>query len=290
MQSATFTGIDLLTPTDIERLCAAHGLRPSRALGQNFLADANTARRIARLAAVGPQDRVVEIGPGVGSLTLALAETGASVLAVERDRHLLPVLAEVTGSLGNVEVFQGDALDIDWSRLLGPPPPDGAPGPWILVSNLPYNVATPIVATVLESVPQVGRMLVMVQREVAERLAAPPGTRAGGAISVKVAYFSEAEVVGRVPPTVFMPRPKVDSSLVAFRRRSAPAVAVGSPERLFALVRAGFAHRRKMLRRALSGVVPDAAATLANAGIDAEARAEQLSLDDWARLTEAVHS
>ena len=170
--------MDLLTRREIDALLSAHGLRASRALGQHFLADPNTARKIARLAEVGPGDRVLEIGPGVGSLTLALAETGASVLALERDRHLIPVLRDVTAALENVEIVEGDALHADWGDVLGD-------GPWAMASNLPYNIATPLLAELLESAPHVQRMLVMVQREVAERLVAPPGNRVAGGISVK---------------------------------------------------------------------------------------------------------
>ena len=162
-----------LSPRQVRDLLDRYGLAPSRALGQNFVADPNTVRRIARLAGVGPGDRVVEIGPGLGSLTLALAETGASVTAVEVDRHLLPALHEVVDPAG-VRVVHGDALRLDWDAVLGPP---GDGPPWALVANLPYNVATPLVLDLLAGVPAIDRMLVMVQREVGERLAARPGTR-----------------------------------------------------------------------------------------------------------------
>ncbi|HEX4978920.1 MAG TPA: 16S rRNA (adenine(1518)-N(6)/adenine(1519)-N(6))-dimethyltransferase RsmA [Acidimicrobiales bacterium] len=258
-------------------LIAEHGLRPSRALGQNFVADANTVRRIARIAGVGPGDRVVEIGAGLGSLTLALAETGADVTAIEIDRYLLPVLRKVVEPHG-VTVVEGDALRLDWSRLLG----DDA---WVLVANLPYNVATPLVADLLDGVPQIGRMVVMVQREVAHRLAAAPGDPAYGAVSVKVAYWASARLVGRVPPAVFVPQPRVESALVEIvRRPDGPAVdpAVVTPARLFEVVRAGFAHRRKMLRGALAGVVaPDA---FDAAGVRPESRAEELDVEAWGRL------
>ena len=261
----------LLSPTDVRGLLAAHDLRPSRALGQNFLADPNTARRIVRLAGVGPGDRVLEVGPGVGSLTVALAEAvspGGEVLALELDRHLLPVLSEVVGGVPAVRVVQGDALTADYDTLLG------GRGPWTMVSNLPYNVATPLVARLLDEVPQVRVMSVMVQKEVAERLAAPPGTPSCGAISVKVAYHATAAVVGVVPPTVFLPRPKVDSAVVRFERRPTPPVDVPSPDGLFALARAGFGQRRKTLRQslrpALGGRVE---AVLAEAGIPPMLRA-----------------
>jgi 16S rRNA (adenine1518-N6/adenine1519-N6)-dimethyltransferase len=255
---------------------AEHDIRPSRALGQNFVVDPNTVRRIARLAAVGPGDHVVEIGAGLGSLTLALVETGAEVTAVEVDRHLLPALRSVVEPAG-VAVVEGDAMRLDWKELLGD-------RRWVLVANLPYNVATPLVADLLDHVPAVARMLVMVQREVGERLAAGAGEDAYGAVSVKVAYWATAAVVGRVPPTVFLPQPKVESALVAITRRAAPAT--DAPyDRLFELVRAGFATRRKMLRRALAGLVTPE--QFAAAGVAPEARAEDLDVATWGRLAAA---
>ena len=266
-------------------LLDTHGLRPSRALGQNFVADPNTVRRIARLAGVGTGDRVVEIGAGLGSLTLALAETGASVTAVELDRYLVPVLRSVVEP--RARVVEGDALRLDWGALLGGSGADanGDDASWVLVANLPYNVATPLVLDLLDGVPAIGRMLVMVQREVGERLAAGVGAPGYGAVSVKVAYWATARVVGRVPPTVFVPQPNVDSALVSIERRvGGPAVApsVVSAARLFEVVRAGFAHRRKMLRGTLAGVVPPHA--FAVAGVRPEARAEELDVEAWGRL------
>jgi 16S rRNA (adenine1518-N6/adenine1519-N6)-dimethyltransferase len=267
-----------LSPRQVRDLLAEHGLSPSRALGQNFVADPNTVRRIARLAEVGEGDQVVEIGPGLGSLTVALAETGARVTAVELDRHLLPALRSVVEPLG-VEVVQGDAMRLDWDELLTS---SGVPGrPWALVANLPYNVATPLVLDLLAGVPAIEHMLVMVQREVAERLAAGPGSKAYGIPSVKVAYRARAEVVGRVPPTVFIPPPRVESALVRLRRLPSPAVDA-DPDRLFALVEAGFGQRRKMVRRSLAGLVD--AAGFERAGVRPDARAEELDLDEWARL------
>ena len=265
-----------LTVADISDLLARHGLHPSRALGQNFVVDPNTVRRIARLAGVGPGDRVVEIGAGLGSLTLALLETGAAVTAVEVDRHLLGPLREVVEPHG-ATVVAGDALRLDWPALLGE-------GPWALVANLPYNVATPLVADLLDGVPAITTMLVMVQREVGERLAASAGDEAYGAVSVKVAYWATARVVGKVGPNVFLPQPKVDSALVAIERRPTPAVdpALVRPERLFAVVRAGFGQRRKMLRRSLAGVVAPEA--FGRAGVAPEARPEELDVGAWGRL------
>ena len=272
-----------LSPREASELLAAHGLSPSRALGQNFVVDPNTVRRIARLAAVGPGDHVVEIGAGLGSLTLALAETGATVTAVEIDRHVLPVLrsvlAERAPAGSTVTVVEGDAMHLDWRSTLA-----GAPS-WVLVANLPYNVATPLVLDVLDDVPEVERLLVMVQKEAGERLAAGVGAAAYGIPSVKVAYHATASLVGTVGPNVFLPKPKVESVLVSIVRRPGGPAVTADPTRLFALVRAGFGQRRKMLRRSLAGLVTPEA--FAAAGVAPTARAEELSIDDWARLTEA---
>jgi 16S rRNA (adenine1518-N6/adenine1519-N6)-dimethyltransferase len=265
------------TPSSIRALLAEQGLEPSRALGQNFVADPNTVRRIVRLAGVGPGDRVLEIGAGLGSLTLALREVDAEVTAIELDRHLLPILRRVAEPAG-ATVVEGDAMDLDWDALLGPVDPAR---PWVLVANLPYNIATPLVLDLLRDAPQIDRMLVMVQLEVGERLAGHPGSKAYGIPSVKVAWWAEAKVVGRVPPTVFIPPPRVDSALVEIRRRP-PAGDETTRAAVFALVEAGFNQRRKMLRRSLAGrLAPEA---FAAAGIRPESRAEELTLDDWLRL------
>lgn len=259
-------------------LLARHGLAPRRARGQNFVVDPNTVRRIARIAGVGPGDHVVEVGAGLGALTLALAETGARVTAIEVDDGLVRALREVLADRPGVELVHADATALDWGRIA---PADGRA---VLVSNLPYNVATPLVADLLDGAPGIARMLVMVQREVGERLVAGPGDEAYGAVSVKVAYWATARLAGDVPRDVFLPVPRVDSVLVEIVRRARPPVDADR-ERLMALVRAGFAHRRKMLRRALSGLV-DAAAFDA-AAVAPTARAEELGLDDWARLERA---
>ena len=263
---------------DITNLLEEHSLSPRRAFGQNFVADPNTVRRIARLAGVGPGDRVIEVGAGLGALTLALAETGARVTAIEVDDGLVRALGEVLAGHPDVELLNADATTLDWARLA---PPGGRA---VLVSNLPYNVATPLVADLLDGAPGIARMLVMVQREVGERIVAGPGDGAYGAVSVKVAYWAVARLAGDVPRDVFLPVPRVDSVLVEIVRRDRPAVDADRA-RLMALVRAGFAHRRKMLRRALAGLV-DAAAFDA-AGVAPTARAEELGLDDWARLERA---
>jgi 16S rRNA (adenine1518-N6/adenine1519-N6)-dimethyltransferase len=225
----------------------------------------------------------VEVGAGFGSLTVALAGAGAEVLALEFDRSLLPALEEVVGSTPSVRVESGDAMRVDWIRLL---PGRG----WKMVSNLPYNIAVPLVAEILEGVPAIVSFLVMVQREVGERLVAGPGDEAYGAVSVRVAYRAETELVRRVPASVFWPRPKVDSVLVRLSRRAAPPVSA-DPKRLFRVVEAGFAERRKTVRNALRrlGLSPaDADAALAGCGIGPNARAEELSLEDFSNLSEAL--
>jgi 16S rRNA (adenine1518-N6/adenine1519-N6)-dimethyltransferase len=269
------------SPTALRALLAEHGLDPSRALGQNFVVDANTVRRIVRLAGVRAGDRVVEVGAGLGSLTLALLEAGAEVTAIEVDRHLLPVLRSVVEPAG-ATVVAGDAMALDWDALLGPVDPAR---PWALVANLPYNIATPLVLDLLAGVPAIERMLVMVQLEVGERLAAGPGSKAYGIPSLKAAWWADAEVVGTVPPTVFLPQPRVASALVDLRRREPPGDDA-TRSAIFGLVEAGFGQRRKMLRRSLASLVEPG--QLEEAGIRPEARAEELTLPDWLRLAAVI--
>ena len=267
------------TRTSISALLTAHGLTPSRALGQNFVVDPNTVRRIARLANVGAGDQVLEIGAVLGSLTLALVETGANVIAMEVDRHLLAPLREVVGPSG-VVVHHADALRADYQEILGD-------RRTVVVANLPYNIATPLTLHLLETVPQIERMLVMVQLEVGERMAAHVGDDAYGAASLRVQYFGEATVIGRVPPTVFLPRPKVDSALVAIQRSATVAIdpQLVDEAALFELIRTAFAHRRKMLRRSLAEW--GGPEVFERAGVAATARPEELTLEQFAQLAAA---
>jgi len=267
-----------LTRGEVLDLLKRNNLRPSRALGQNFVVDANTVRRIARLADVGAGDRVVEVGAGLGSLTLALAETGATVTAIETDRYIVPVLRSVVDGTG-VDVVEGDAMRLDWASLL-----DGDER-WVLVANLPYNIATPLVLDLLADAPSIQRMLVMVQREVAERLSAPAGASARGAVSAKVEYFASASLVGRVPATVFVPKPRVESALVRLDRHSSPPVDVDRAV-LFRLIDTGFAQRRKMLRRSLADVMPLSCFDAAD--VAPTARPEELDLEAWGRLAKCM--
>ena len=268
-----------LSRRDIGILLTQHGLAPRREFGQNFVGDPNTVRRIARLAAVGPADHVVEVGAGLGSLTVALAETGASVLAVEIDRGIVPVLRSVVEPWPNVTVVEGDAQEMSWRELLS------SASEWVLVANLPYNVGTPLVMDLLDDVPNIVRMLVMVQREVAERMVASTRTGAYGAVTVKVAYWATARIAGYVPATVFVPQPKVESALVEITRRPVPAVDCDRAV-LFQLVKAGFAHRRKMLRGCLGDLVSPE--QFAAAQIAPTARAEELDVFAWGRLADVV--
>ena len=266
-------------------LLRRHEVRPRRALGQHFVVDPNTVVRVVRLAGVAPGQRIVEIGAGCGSLTVALADAGARVLAVEIDARLLGALEEVTAGRA-VEVLQADATDLaSWAPLLDAgTPPAGAGENWKLVANLPYNVATPLLLDVLDGLPQITDMVVMVQREVAERLAAPPGHPAYGLPSLKVACWARAAMLGGVPPTVFWPRPRVSSALLAIRRLPEPAA--GNVEELYRLARRAFGQRRKMLRSSLRGVVEPAG--FAAAAVDPAARPDELTVGDWSRLASAV--
>ena len=277
----------LLGPGDIRALAAELGLRPTKALGQNFVHDANTIQRIVRLAQTSPGDVVLEVGPGLGSLTLGLLDAGAQVVAVEIDPVLagaLPstVAAHQPDAASRLSVVPGDALRL--SEL-----PD--PQPAALVANLPYNVAVPVVLHLLDVLASMRSALVMVQAEVAARLAAPPGSKVYGVPSVKAAWYATAERVGTVPRTVFWPEPNVDSGLVRLTRRSPPAVPEGVTRAdVFAVVDHAFAQRRKMLRSALAPWAGSAAAAesvLRAAGVDPRARGETLDVSAFAAIAAA---
>jgi 16S rRNA (adenine1518-N6/adenine1519-N6)-dimethyltransferase len=274
-----------LTPAAIRRLAARHGIRPRKSLGQHFLIEPSLARRIVELAGVRPGSRVLEVGAGLGSLTMALAEAGADVVALEVDPKLVPALSEAVAPFGNrVRVVVADAMDADWAAILGP---EGAE--WAMVANLPYNVATPVVVRALESEPRIRRLLVMVQREVGERLAARPGAAQFGGVSLRVAYWAEAKVVRRVPASVFWPRPQVESVLVSLVRHAPPVAA--DRERLFTVIRVSFAERRKTMRSAMIRLGVDravAAGVLEACGIAPNARPEELGLAEFGCLTERL--
>ncbi len=270
----------LLTAPDVRRLADRLGVRPTKTLGQNFVVDPNTVRRIVRTAAVGPDDVVVEVGPGLGSLTLGLLGQVDRVVAVEIDAVLAQALPGTVAErlperADRLAVLRQDALRL--AVVPGPPPT-------ALVANLPYNVAVPVLLHLLEVLPSLRRGLVMVQAEVADRLAAAPGSRTYGVPSVKAAWYADVRRAGAVGRTVFWPAPHVDSGLVALTRREPPP---GDRARTFAVVDAAFSQRRKTLRAALAGWAgspAEAERRLRAAGIDPGARGEQLSVTDFARL------
>src|SRR5215475_2276102 len=277
----------LLGPAEIRAMAESLGVTPSKALGQNFVHDPNTVRRIVRVAELSTSDVVVEVGPGLGSLTLALLPACARVTAVEVDPRLaaaLPSTVErrLPGQAGRLTVVAADALAV--RELPGP-------APTALVANLPYNVAVPVLLHLLGLLPTVARGLVLVQAEVAGRLAAEPGSREYGAPSVKLAWYASVRRAGPVPRSVFWPVPNVDSGLVALTRRDPPPVPPGvGRDDVFAVVDAAFAQRRKTLRAALAGWAgsPDrAAAVLRAAGIPAGLRGEALDVAAFARLAAA---
>jgi 16S rRNA (adenine1518-N6/adenine1519-N6)-dimethyltransferase len=261
----------------IRDLAARHGIRPSRALAQHFLVDPNLARAIAADA---------RVGPGLGSLTVALAAAGAHVLAIELDRALVPALTEVVGELPLVDVVRADATTLEWTEALG------GEDRWVMCASLPYNVATPLVLNVVANVPRVTRLVVLVQREVGERLLAGPGDPGYGPASLRVANRATGALVRRVPPEVFWPRPAVESVVVRLERRDRPAVETAEGP-LWTIVDAGFAERRKTIRNALRRLgVPDSSVgpVLAAAGVDPSARAEDLALADFGRIADAAPS
>lgn len=275
----------LLGAADVRAIAERLGVRPTKVLGQNFVIDAGTIRRIVRLAAVGPEDVVLEVGPGLGSLTLGLLETGARVIAVEID----PVLAAELPRTVAVRAPEWSArLDVVCSDALALRSQDIPASPTALVANLPYNVAVPVLLTLLERIPTLRSALVMVQAEVADRLAAPPGSRTYGAPSAKAAWYARATRAGAVGRGVFWPVPNVDSALVRLVRRDPPAT-TATREEVFAVVDAAFAQRRKTLRAALAswaGSAAEAERTVLAAGLDPVLRGERLAIEDFVAIAE----
>ena len=281
-------GVRLLGPAEVRSLAAELDLRPTKQRGQNFVIDANTVRRIVRESDVDSADVVVEVGPGLGSLTLGLLDVAERVVAIEVDPLLagaLPgtVATYAPAAADRFEVVLGDALRV--TELPGPPPT-------ALVANLPYNVSVPVLLHLLEALPTVRHGLVMVQAEVADRLAAAPGSKIYGVPSVKAAWYADVRRAGAVGRNVFWPAPNVDSGLVAWTRRP-PPVTAATREQVFAVVDAAFAQRRKTLRgtlRGLAGSADAAAEALARAGVDPSARGEVLAIGDFVRIAEELAS
>ncbi len=277
--------VTLLGAAEIRALASELDITPTKKLGQNFVVDANSVRRIVQVARVEPGERVVEVGPGLGSLTLAILETGATVTAVEIDHRLAGRLSETAAAHGvadgALQVVDADALRV--TELPG--------DPTVLVANLPYNVSVPVLLHFLELFPGIQRGVVMVQAEVGERLAAPPGSKVYGAPSVKAAWYGPWRLAGTVSRQVFWPVPNVDSVLVAFTRDAESRGTEQERLRTFQIVDAAFQQRRKMLRQAVSGVLGGssaaASAVLERAGVAPTARGEELSVEDFLRIARA---
>ena len=267
--------------SDLKDMMEKHDLRPSKSLGQNFVVDPNTILKIIRAANIEKGEQILEIGPGLGSLTSQLSAT-SKVVAIELDRYLIPALEEVLNHFGkrkNVEIVQEDAMKIDWQEFFAQ-----RQGVWKMVANLPYNIATPLLVTLLENAPEIQAIYVMVQLEVGERFAASPKSKAYGIPSVKAQYWAETKVLGKVSPNVFLPVPKVDSAILQIIRKPSP------PEVNYAnfsrLIQTAFQHRRKMIRKSLNTLVP--LANFSIAAVSPQARPEELSVTDWVKLAKTL--
>ena len=278
--------MDLASPAVLKAIMARYGLRPQHRLGQNFLVDGRVLDAIIAAAGLDSGDLVLEIGPGLGTLTRRLAASAGRVLCIELDRALVTALQEtVLAEFGNVEIIHGDANRVDLHKLLTERLSPGRKAK--VVANLPYYITTPLVMRLLEERLPLQRLVVMVQREVADRMVSPPGSKASGALSVAVQYYTEASIVKRVSRAAFLPQPDVDSAVVRMEVRPEPPVDA-SPEEFFRVVKAAFGQRRKSLANALTalGVTKDAVQeALQAAGIDGNRRGESLSLEEFAALT-----
>ena len=267
--------------SDLKNIMEQHDLKPSKSLGQNFVVDPNTILKIIRAANIEKHQQILEIGPGLGSLTSQLSTT-SKVVAIELDRYLVPALEEVLNHFGereNVEIIHQDAMKIDWKEFFS-----HRQGIWKMVANLPYNIATPLIVTLLENAPEIQSIFVMVQLEVGERFAASPKSKAYGIPSVKAQYWAETKVLGKVSPNVFLPVPKVDSAILQIiRKPSPPEVNYTNFSRL---IQTAFQHRRKMIRKSLSTLIPMSNFTIAE--ISPQSRPEELSVADWVKLTNTL--
>lgn len=283
--------VNLLSPAQVTQLLARHGLRPKKRLGQNFLIDRNVLRKIIDAAELTSESHVLEIGPGLGTVTREAAEVAAKVVAVEMDRDLIPVLEETVGGCPNVEIVHADFLRLDLPAFLES---HFGEARCTVVANLPYYITSPLIIRLIDVKDRIERMIVMVQQEVADRLAAQPGTKDYGSLTVLIQYHCFVRMVARVKRTVFYPAPEVDSAIIRLDVRPSPAVDVPNEALFFRIVRAAFGQRRKTLPRALSGS-PDlgwtrekAGSALTKAGIDPGRRGETLSLEEFAEIARAA--
>lgn len=277
---------DLATPAGTTRVLRKFGIRPRKRWGQHFLVSRHALDRILAAAALSKTDTVLEVGAGLGTLTVALAAQTGRVIAVEVDRALLPALETAVAPHPNVTVVRGDVLSLDLDGLLA-----GSPGSRKVVANLPYYLASALIVSFLERPVGFARMVFTVQREVAERMIAPPGGKDYGALSVAVQYRARVSIAGRVPPSAFLPAPDVESAIVLLEVRDRAAVAVHNEAHFFRVVRAAFGQRRKTLRNALAAITSGAAeaeAACLAAGVDPGRRGETLSLEEFAALADAV--
>lgn len=281
----------LYSPAVIKEVMARHRISFHKSLGQNFLIDGNAVRAIAEAAELGPVDVVLEIGPGIGTLTQELAERAGRVIAIELDRGLIPVLEENMQEYPNVQVITGDALQADFDDIVKTSA--GSLVEYKVLGNLPYYITTPLIMHVLERGFNFSVFVLMVQKEVAQRIVAGPGSKDYGILSLAVQYYSVPELVLKVPSTVFMPRPEVDSAVLKLTRRREPAVKVADPGMLFRIIRAGFGQRRKTLINALAnsgiaGSKEELHQVFADLGLDAGRRGETLSMEEFGVLANAL--
>ena len=273
-----------LTLNEVRELLEKYDLHPKKSLGQNFVIEPNTIRQIIGFSSIVPGDHVLEVGPGLGSLTLALLEEQAEVIAVEIDDRLVKVLSEVvkTRAGSNLRIIHGDIMKLELNKLL-----EARSDSWKLVANLPYNISTPLICELLEKVPSINEMVVMVQKEAAERLVAKAGQRAYGIPSIKVDYYAKARIIASIPASVFLPKPRVESSLVEIKRKTDFRSKV-NPEILFSIIRIAFNQRRKMLRSSLRELFDEK--DFYSVGIDSSERAENLDLKDWEVLAKRAET
>lgn len=274
----------IANPSVTRHILKAFNLHATKKFGQNFLVDANIVRGIVDSAEAGPGDKILEIGPGIGTLTQGLAESGAEVIAVEIDKNLPAVLAETLKGYDNVTIVPGDILKVNIREIMGE-------GPFKVAANLPYYITTPILMALLEQHLPITHIVTMVQKEVAERMVAKPGSRIYGALSVAVQYYTEPHIAYDVPPRSFIPAPEVDSVVIACKVRETPAVAVKDEKVFFRVVKAAFGQRRKTISNAMKGAGFDKeqiAAAFEKAGIDAGRRGETFSLEEFGRLADAL--
>lgn len=283
----------LTSPSAVRNLLDRHGFHCRKSMGQNFLVDANIVNKIISAARLEKSDTVVEIGPGLGVITRAAALEAKNVVALELDAGLLPILEETLQGLENIRVVPGDAMEADFDAVVEDAC-GGYRGPYKLIANLPYYITTPLMIRLLSEGYNISMYVIMVQQEVAARMAALPGKKEYGALSVAVQYYTEAEYLFRVPSTVYIPRPEVDSAVIRLTRREKPAVEVPDRDLFFKVVRGSFGQRRKTLLNALGAAFNHIArdrlaALLESAGIDPGRRGETLSLDEFARVTREIY-